>query len=332
MADVRRTVREWALREQISSGSLYLVALSGGGDSAALAWAASVELPKLGVRVGAVVVDHDLQEGSASVATHAADQAGAWGVSPVVVKRVVVGNSGGPEDAARTARYRAFREALAETGAVGVILGHTEDDQAETVLLGLTRGSGPASLKGMAPRDGVFHRPLLGMPRTALRQALEDAGESWWDDPHNDDPRFTRVRVRHDVMPVMERELGPGVARALARSAELFRDDCDALDAMAKALCSDAVVSPEAGHWTIPVEVLEGLPEALLSRVLKNFAEGSGARGLGYVHIREMMNLVRSWSGQAEVSLSGALVGRRGGALHARIAPSDVAKEEVHGI
>ena len=332
MADLRRAVREWAQSLGDTTGNLYLVALSGGGDSAALAWAASQELPKLGIRVGAVVVDHQLQSESREVASRAADQASGWGLSPVMVKAVDVGTQGGPEEAARSARYRAFTEALGETGASGILLAHTQDDQAETVLLGLARGSGPGSLKGMAPRDGVFHRPLLGLPRATLRGALEDAGQSWWEDPHNSDPRFARVRVREALMPALERELGPGVSGALARTAEMFRQDSEALDDLARSVVAASVQEDTAGQWSIPLDALESLSDAVLSRVLKSFAQNAGATALSHVHVGEMMRLVRDWSGQAEVSMSGALVSRAGASLHARIAPQAPGKDEGHGI
>lgn len=332
MADLRRAVREWALRAGDVTDQLYLVALSGGGDSAALAWAASEELPKLGVRLGAVIVDHQLQSDSAGVALRAANQASGWGLAPVMVKTVEVGVSGGPEDAARTARYRAFSEAQVETGARGILLAHTEDDQAETVLLGLARGSGPGSLKGMASRDGHVHRPFLGLSRQTLRLALEDAGQSWWEDPHNSDPRFTRVRVRNELMPVLEKELGPGVSRALARTADLFRQDSEALDGLALGVVDRAVVQGKPGHWSVPVDALEPLPDAILSRVLKHFAETAGATALSHVHVGEMTRLVRDWSGQADVSMSGAVVGRAGGSLHARIGVVARGKDKGHGI
>jgi tRNA(Ile)-lysidine synthase len=332
MADLRRAVREWATSVPENQSQLFLVALSGGGDSGALAWAAGQELPKIGVRVGAVIVNHQLQPDSSEVASRAAERAAVWGLSPVMVKVVDVGTAGGPEDAARSARYRALSEALAETGASGILLAHTEDDQAETVLLGLARGSGPGGLKGMPVRDGAFHRPLLGLSRATLRQALLDAGESWWEDPHNSDPRFARVRVRDRVMPVMEAELGPGISRALARTAELFRQDSEALDAMAQELWDTIVIQEGPGHWSVPVSAVESLPDAVASRVLKRLAEAPGGGALGYVHIQEMMNLLKNWRGQSELSVPGARVLREAGAIHARIAPQDLSKEEGHGI
>ncbi len=319
MADTRRAVREWAQSLETPSEGLYLVGLSGGGDSLALAWAAALELPKLGLQVGAVIVDHQLQKDSAEVAARATRTAEGWGLAPVLTKVVQVGSGGGPEDAARQARYGAFSEALRETGARGLLLAHTEDDQAETVLLGLARGSGPASLKGMAKTDGLYHRPLLGLRREVLRSALSDAGEEWWEDPHNSDPRFMRVRVRTEILPAMERALGPGVREALARSAELFRNDSAVLDDLAQNLFASCSQERSPGHWSVEVDALAGQPEALRSRALRLLIASVGAPSPSYQQIREVSALVTHWKGQSEVSLAGARVGREGTAIHARI-------------
>jgi tRNA(Ile)-lysidine synthase len=321
MADLRRTVREWAEDHSEDTPPSYLVALSGGGDSAALAWACSIELPKLGLKVGAVIVDHQLQDGSTDIAERAARQAKGWGLSPVMIKTVSVQPGAGPEDSARVARYQALTEALHETGSRGILLAHTQDDQAETVLLGLARGSGPASLQGMPVEDGPLHRPLLGFSREALRQALGDAGETWWDDPHNRDDRFARVRVRRDVLPVLERELGPGVAQSLARSAELARQDSEFLDGLAQALFELHALREESGVWSIGVSALEQQPLALRSRVLRKIAKAAGAPSLGYGHTTDMLSLVSEWKGQGELSLPGLVVWRKAGNIYARMAP-----------
>jgi tRNA(Ile)-lysidine synthase len=319
MADTRRAIREWAQSRDNHSDGLYLVALSGGGDSLALAWGAALELPKLGLEVGAVIVDHQLQADSADVAARAARIAEGWGLSPVLTKVVQVGSGEGPEDAARQARYGAFSEALKETGAAGILLAHTEDDQAETVLLGLARGSGPGSLKGMAKTDGVYHRPLLGLRRDALRDTLTDAGESWWEDPHNSDPRFSRVRVRTEILPLMESALGPGITEALARSAELFRNDSAVLDDLAQILFVSASSEHTPGHWSVPVAGLAEQPEALRSRVIRLLVISAGAPSPSHQHIREVSALITAWKGQSEVSVAGARVGREGTVIHARI-------------
>ncbi len=318
MADTRRAVREWALTASTKHPTTYVVGVSGGGDSLALAWAAGLELPKLGLGVGAVVVDHQLQEDSGHQAKRAADQATELGLSPVVVKTVSPSGSGGPEEAARQARYQAFAEVVHETGATGVLLGHTEDDQAETVLMGLARGSGPGSLKGMASTDGFVHRPLLGLSRATLRQALEDAGITWWEDPHNEDPQFTRVRVRNDVMPVLEDALGPGMRQALARTAELFRQDSSALEEAASKLLATHMVRHSPTHCSLGVVGLIAEPEAIVVRVLRGLVLAAGGTSSSYSQTKAMLALLTQWNGQAAVSLTGASLERQGGEIHAR--------------
>ncbi|MCF8548388.1 MAG: tRNA lysidine(34) synthetase TilS [Pontimonas sp.] len=319
MADVRRAAREWAGSLDASPGrALYLVGLSGGGDSVALAWALSHEASSFGLDVGAVIVDHGLQPGSSEVAQRAAQEAQALGLQPVVIKSVNVEGTSNLEDTARVARHRAFKEALRETGAQGVVLAHSVDDQAETVLLGLTRGSGPSALKGMPSRDGILHRPFLGLSRETLRQALVDAGKTWWEDPHNSDERFTRVRVRRQVLPVLEQELGPGVVQALARTAELFRADASALDEDARTWFDAHAITRDDGSWAVEVSALEQLSVALQTRVLRMVVVRAGGEAPTYAHTAQMMRLLEQWKGQSAVDVSGASVERRDGYIVAR--------------
>src|ERR1700761_9497933 len=220
MADVRRAVRELLEGMDAPADSLALVALRGGADSLALAAATAFEAPRVGWRAGAVVVDHGLQDGSAEIAERAAAQARELGLHPVLVASVRVGDEGGPEAAARAARYEALAAAATETGARLVLLGHTLDDQAETVLLGLARGSGATSLHGMAAigtgpstssgTGAAYGRPLLGIRRETTRAFCVDSGLEYWDDPQNEDPKYARVRIRQTVLPMLEKELGPG--------------------------------------------------------------------------------------------------------------------------
>ena len=182
---------------------LVLVACSGGADSLALAAAVAFEAPRAGLRAGAVIVDHDLQAGSLAVAERAADQCRAMGLDPVEIVRVHVEGSGrGPEGGARDARYRAFEGVVGRTRAVAVMLGHTREDQAEQVLLGLARGSGARSLSGMPTRRGPYVRPLLRVPRAITVAACEAAGLTAWVDPHNSEPAYGRVRAR-GLLPVL---------------------------------------------------------------------------------------------------------------------------------
>lgn len=312
IADVRR-----AVRGLLPADGLVLVGLSGGADSLALAAAVAFEAPRAGLRAGAVIVDHRLQAGSADVAATAAEQARALGLDPVLVLPVTVspGGSGeGPEAAARTARYEAFDRALAETGAGHILLGHTLDDQAETVLLGLARGSGPTSLQGMAARNGPYLRPLLGVRRALTRQACLDAGLAAWDDPHNADPRYARVRVRGSVLPTLERELGPGVAEALARTADQLREDAEALDALVIELAPEICEPAEAGI-AISVRALEANPPALRQRIIRFVAESEFGVSLQRVHTLAAARLVTEWHGQGALDLPGVRVVRQDGWL-----------------
>src|SRR5690606_2762907 len=215
-----------------------VVALSGGADSLALTAATVFEAGKAGATVTAAVVDHGLQDGSDAIAQRAAAQARELGAAAqVLTVEVDRRHPDGLEAAARDARYAALGDCARQTGASAVLLGHTLDDQAETVLLGLARGSGAASLQGMAPvredADGVhWLRPMLAVTRATARACCAASGLEPWDDPHNADPRFTRVRVRTRVLPMLEDELGPGIAEALARTAEQLREDAEAFDEM----------------------------------------------------------------------------------------------------
>ena len=306
IADTRR-----AVRAVLPADGLVLVALSGGPDSLALAAATAFEAAGRG---GAVIVDHGLQEGSAEVASHAADQARALGLNPVVVVRVEVGTGGGPEAAARAARYRALSEAAAATGARAVLLGHTLDDQAETVLLGLARGSGATSLQGMESVSGIYRRPLLGIRRSVTEQACEDAGLTPWNDPQNTDPAFTRVRVRQTVLPLLEAELGPGIAEALARTAEQLREDADALDHFAEEIVEELVRLAEAGI-SLPVSALASNPPALRQRLIRLAVQGEFHLSLSRQHTVEVARLVTDWHGQGPLDLPGLTVRREGGLI-----------------
>jgi tRNA(Ile)-lysidine synthase len=312
VAAVRQAVR--VACADLEPGQRLAVACSGGADSIALAAAAAFESRAAGWLVSAAVVDHQLQPGSGQVAAEVRDRLLALGCDPVDILTVAVEAGAGPEGAARAARYEALTAYADKLDAV-VLLGHTLDDQAETVLLGLGRGSGLRSLAGMAPVRARFRRPLLGVSRAVTRSACEAMGLPVWEDPHNLDPRFARVRVRQEVLPVLERNLGPGVTQALARTAELARHDADALDALAGALLDQARVAP-AG---LAVEVLEPAMSAVRRRALRRWAVegGTPANDLTAAHVEAVDRLVTDWHGQKGVDLPGRItVSRRRGALH----------------
>jgi tRNA(Ile)-lysidine synthase len=315
VAEVRLAVRR-ALRTR-AAGTAVVVALSGGADSLALTAATAFEAPKLELRVRAVVIDHGLQEGSEEIAAAAARAANRLGVEASVI-RVVVDGDGGTEAAARDARYTALAHAAREAGAAAVLTGHTLDDQAETVLLGLARGSGAASLQGMAAAsdlEGVaLLRPLLGVRRASTRAACAAEGLEPWDDPHNEDDRFARVRVRTTVLPVMEAELGPGVAEALARTAEQLREDAEAFSDMIDETIEDLVEHAEAGI-SVSAAALAANPAALRNRIIRYVVAAEFGASLTRVQTLEVARLATEWAGQGPIDLPGCRARRDAGRI-----------------
>lgn len=301
----------------LAPGSGVVVALSGGADSLALASAVAFEAPKRGLQAIAVVIDHGLQEGSTDAAATAADTARALGLEARVV-RVEVSAGDGLEAAARAARYEALAAEALDSGAA-VLTGHTLDDQAETVLLGLARGSGGASLQGMAPSSTLSSgvallRPLLGVRRATTRAACAAEGLEPWDDPHNVDPRFARVRVRERVLPVLEAELGPGVAEALARTAEQLREDAEAFADMIDEVIEDIVEHAEAGI-SVSVAALAANPAALRNRIIRHVVAAEFGESLSRTQTLEVARLVTDWSGQGPIDLPGCRAHRAGGRI-----------------
>ncbi|HET6908225.1 MAG TPA: tRNA lysidine(34) synthetase TilS [Mycobacteriales bacterium] len=284
-------------------GTRVTAAVSGGADSLALAAALAHAAPRRRLCPGAAVIDHGLQAGSDQQAAVAADQCRELGLDPVV-RRVRVGRRGGPEAAARSARYRALDRLDAEV----LLLGHTLDDQAETVLLGLARGSGARSLAGMAAVSGHYRRPFLGLRRADTAAACAALGLEPWVDPHNGDRRFLRSAVRLDLMPVLEAVLGAGAVAALGRSAEMLREDADALDEWADKAWPDVCAADG-----LDVAALAALPAAVRTRVLRRAAvlAGSPAGALSGRQVTAMERLVTDWRGQGPVALPGGLVAER---------------------
>lgn len=279
-----------------------VVGVSGGADSMALALGAAWAARRCGTSVRAMVVDHGLQPGSTEVAARVVARLEEIGIV-AEMRTTHVSDIGGVEAAAREAR-------LGELSSPGhpVLLGHTLDDQAETVLLGLLRGSGTRSLAGMAVRRGPFLRPLLGLRRAETEAACREWGVEWWQDPMNRDRRFARVRARAAVASLRE-ELGRDVAVALARTAELARMDADHLDELAAGELATVAVGEE-----LDVVTLSRVPEALRTRVLRDWLRESGLAPQ-LRHVVAVDQLLTGWRGQGPIHVPGGVVARRGGKL-----------------
>ncbi len=295
-----------AVRDEVadlSPETQALVACSGGPDSLALALAA-VDAE---VRARAVVVDHGLQPGSRAIADAAAEQCRELGLSTDVVTAHVARSGTGPEAAARAARYAALDRAAAESISPVILLGHTADDQSESVLLGLVRGSGVRSLAGIPRRRGHYRRPFLSMTRATVEASLVEAGITAWQDPHNQDPAYLRSRIRTEVLPFLAEQLGPGVAAGLRRTGVLARADADLLDSWAD---REFAAVREAG---LPVAQLGDFPDAIRWRVLRKILIQAGCPGsdLTMEHVMSVDALITDWHGQGPLMLPGSVVVRR---------------------
>ena len=289
--------------EDIAAGDSVLVAASGGADSSALAAALLLECKAKSIKVIALIIDHGLQKNSADVTHETKRTLTKIGYENIEIRRVSVEITDGLEASARRARYQALSDVANSHNAVAVFLGHTKDDQAETVLLGLSRGSGSRSLSGMAARVDRYRRPLLSITRAQTEAACEEAGIKFWQDPHNQSMEFTRVRVREVVLPTMEKEIGPGISDALARSAKLLRDDADALDYL-----SDEIFS-KLEPASLEISKLESQPRAIRTRILRKaiYLAGAPQGSLSAEHIEPVEALITAWKGQGPISLPGGV-------------------------
>ena len=296
---IRQAVRPWVE----SASHRILIGVSGGADSMALAIGTLIESKSAEVEVVAIIIDHQLQSGSAEIAVKARTQLLNLGFTNVEIMTVDVELTDGMESSARRARYAAFDSAIARYQPDYFFLAHTKNDQAESVLLGLARGSGTRSLSGIAEVNGKFIRPLLSIERATTEAACLENSITPWIDPHNSELAYSRVRVRKEILPLMESHLGPGIIDALARSAAILREDADALDFLAEEFLKGQ--NPE----DLPVSLLEGLPKAVRIRVLRSaiYSVGAPMGSLGADHLAPIEALITNWHGQGEISLPGGV-------------------------
>lgn len=293
--EIRKAVKPWIA----DSSQTILFGCSGGADSMALALALFLEANQ--TKVIPVVVDHGLQDGSAQITSQTISKLKEIGYTQVETAVAQVKITDGLEASARRARYQIFNQFIDTYRPKYFILAHTLNDQAETVLLGLARGSGARSLSGMAVENNIYVRPLLKISRQTTVAACHEGGIEIWSDPHNDDLRFARVRARKNALPILEENLGPGITEALVRSADLLRDDADALDSFALEYFA------QTDPLNLSVNELERLPRAIRTRVLRLaiYQAGAPAGSLSAEHINGAEALISDWHGQKELSLPG---------------------------
>lgn len=309
---IRLAVRN-SLTLNTKPGQKLLVAVSGGADSLALASACEFEAKKLGLKIAAAVIDHSLQKGSEKIAAQTAKTLALLGFEEIVVKQVVVGKAGGPEAAARTARYTALETLRQKSKSNFIVLGHTASDQAETVLLGLVRGSGSRSLSGMSEKTGFLLRPLLGTTRATTEVFCKDSGIKYWLDPQNKDEKFLRVMIRKRVLPFLEKQLGGSVAASLVRTSDQLREDNSYLESQgSKSFKRYAKVA--GSGISFDARALGKLPAAILNRVIKKALDGFGSES-SRAHVIAVSDLVLSWHGQKPIAVPGVRVVRKGNTI-----------------
>jgi tRNA(Ile)-lysidine synthase len=311
VADLRRAVRDGFQAANIQPKDKVLLAVSGGADSLALTAAVAFEAPRHAVIASVVIIDHGLQTGSDQVALQALARCKELGLQGEIRKVEVLPTGDGMEAQARNARYEELEKARAELGAVAILTGHSQSDQAETVLLGLTRGSGLKSIAGMPVWDPQrkLLRPMLGIQSAAIRQACKDQGIEFWEDPHNQDPSFTRVRIR-ELIKTMETSLGSDLTSALAKTAAIASGAEEFLEAAAMALEQSSRTKGSARSQSYDAKVLAETHPALMMQTLRHIALKLGAKSLSMAQLETVSELLTNWHGQKSIPLSGITVER----------------------
>lgn len=302
VASLKRLVGDWGVTAE-TSGPV-LLGVSGGADSLALAIIAAEVQRTTGIRFGAIVLDHRLQEITADVARRTHRICQQLGLAPVIHHEVTVEDQGeGIEAAARRARYAAFSQLAQQTGAAGICTAHTANDQAEQVLLALARGSGTRSIGGIR-RERTHRepghepqrigRPLLDFTRDQTEAICSWAGVQYFQDPMNFDESIARIRVRQHLLPALADPatgLGAGIFSGLVTSATLAADDADALDELAEQ-AFEQLAQTHSTQIDFPLAALREQPPAIMRRVLAIAAQHFGAPQPSFERLKAVEELI----------------------------------------
>jgi tRNA(Ile)-lysidine synthase len=308
---IEKTINEHAMLQR---GDHLLIAVSGGPDSTALLHVMTRLAPRRGLRLTAAHLNHALRaEESERDEAFVRDLCQGMGVR-CICKKVAKGALKIPgrslEEAAREARYLFLAETADRCGAAKIATGHHRDDQAETLLINLLRGSGPEGLKGILPvRDGRIIRPLLGIDRSEILAYLGSNGLPAVLDSSNREDQFLRNRIRHDLIPRLAQGYNPQISRVLSRTAEIMRRESDCLQELVQQILSSWGIHPETEEKRLPLKAFGALHEGLQGRIIKTLTEGCGPirRGIAYHHIQSVLHLIRQQRPSGILHLPGNL-------------------------
>ena len=314
---VRRTIRRYAL---LPAGSRAVIALSGGADSVTLTYLLRALAPGAGFHLaGLAHLNHRLRGDAADADEEFCRRLAAELSLPIEVRQLEIGElarrRGSLEEAAREARYEFLEQAADRLGADRIAVGHTLDDQAETFLLRLIRGSGPMGLAGIYPRFGRIVRPLLEVSRVDLRHYLAGRGVLFREDETNRDTTIPRNRVRHELIPFLRDRFSPRIVEVLAREAAIARDDAAWL-AQASSAAAARVVRAMTDRVEIDIPLLLAEPPAVGRWILLGALERwAGRRFVGFDHADALLALAEGRDDPAVLDLPGQRARREGGTV-----------------
>lgn len=316
-------VRRWIRRhDMLSPGDRVAVAVSGGSDSVALLYTLVDLAPELGIQLSVVHVNHQLRDKESDadekfVASLAARLGLRFLRTSFDVKGLAAQRGENLEQAARDCRYQWFTQLMREGAVDKVAVGHTLSEQAETVLLRLFRGSGSAGLAGVLPvrADGIV-RPMLGVTRDQARQFLNDRSVSWREDASNTDQSRDRNRLRHSLMPLLQRDWNPNLPTVLAHTAEWARDEEVYWEQTVSEVAS-RVMKQRDGGIELSVKGLATLPVAMVRRIYRRAIETACGtlKGIGWDHIEQLCSLGAKGGAGGEVHLPGIVAVRSFGTI-----------------